>query len=87
MKRWHCGSVYGALCLIGIFGVVVSFSKVGVSGFFGGACYGAVFMLALNFLVGTIRTSPFAPQRTFFIRSGSLMALALIPMISKLVRM
>lgn len=87
MRLWHCGSVYGAWCLIGIVGVVVSFSKIGFDGFLGAACYGAIFMLALNFLVSTIRTVRPPHRRTLFTRSGFFIALALIPMASKLSRM
>jgi len=80
----YCRSVYGAWCLIGVFGVVLSFSKVGFEGFFGAICNGVVFMLALNFLVTAIRTVRPPQRRTLFVRSGFLGALALMPLTSKL---
>jgi hypothetical protein len=80
MGAWYDRLVYGVWCLIGVIGVVVSFSKVGFDGFLGAACNGAVFMLALNFLVKARRTVRLPQQSALFIRSGFLMALALMPM-------
>jgi hypothetical protein len=57
-KRLWYGSVFGAWCIAGAGGVVLSFIKSGTFRFFVGACYLTVFAIALHCLLIGMGTDP-----------------------------
>jgi hypothetical protein len=52
------GSVFGAYCGLGIFGVVLCFMKTGNYRFFAGTCALAMFIVALHSLILAMRIAP-----------------------------
>ena len=78
---WY-GSAFGCWCLVGAAGVVLSFMKLGTFRFFVGACYLAVFVLALHSFFIAMRANP--PAKKLSLRIGFLACLCCLPWVVRL---
>jgi hypothetical protein len=79
-RLWY-GSVFGAWCIVGAGGVVVSFIKSGAFRFLVPACYFSVFVLALHSFLIAMSTHP--PTKKLSLRMSFLAVLTCLPWIAR----
>lgn len=79
-KDWYERSVYGAWCVVGVLGLVITFSKHGLSARLGFLCYTTVFGLAMYFLLKTGGQEQVRSTRAISTRCLILFAVANVPL-------